>query len=502
MKLKRLFLCAVALLLALNSIAYAVVDTQFVIDGILSCARGDASLQDWLDGPLRSGVGSNSDNYLFVLPRLHPELDYSAYAQDLSAALSGDGIRSVTSRQRSALALIACGGMDLLPEGLVDDTVGQLGIMSYIYGLHLINCGAPSRLWTAENIVEKLFSMRLQDGGWAVTGLYSDVDVTAMCLQAIAASGVDLSAYGGVDEAVNLLSNRQLDSGGFMSVGKENCESAAQVAISLWALGIDPASDARFVKNGNSAVDAVLSYRLPSGGFCHLMDEAENETAGIQVLHAMYVLSDRDGGLFDFSDAPQLAQAARHGWKFWARIAIAACAVLACGLSLIRRHGRAKRLLSVALLTAIALFSVQMIHVETASDYYSASAAPSDPAGHVWLTIRCDTVAGRADDGSTPADGTILERTLIGFAEGDSVYDVLTYAVRQYGIQMEHQGSSENMAYINGINYLYEFDYGDLSGWIYSVNGVQESVGCGSCLVHDGDEIAWEYTLNLGEDLK
>ena len=503
MKLKRLFLCAIALLIALTPVASAVVDTQNVIDGILSCANGGAALQEWLDGPLCAGVGSNSDNYLFVLPRLHPELDYSAYAQELAAAIAGDGIRSVTARQRSALALIACGGIELLPEGLVDDTVGKLGIMSCIYGLHLLNCGAPSKQWSAKSIVEKLLSERMEDGGWAVIGQYSDVDVTAMCLQALAESGVETEELrAAIDEVLDLLSQKQLDNGGYMSMAKENCESAAQVVIALCALDIDPATDARFGKNGTSVVDALLSYRLSSGGFCHLPDDSENETAGIQALHALYALSNPDSALFDFRDAPVLRSSVRHSWKFWVRIAIAVCAVIGCALSLIRRHGRVKRLISVLLVAAVALLAVQLIHVETATDYYSASAAPADPSGNVWLTIRCDTVAGRADDGSTPADGTILPRTQIAFAEGDSVYDVLTYAVRQFGIQMEHQGSSEALAYINGINYLYEFDYGDLSGWIYSVNGVQESVGCGSCLVHEGDEIAWEYTLNLGEDLK
>ena len=139
MKLQRIILCAVALLIALTPIACAVVDTQNVIDGILSYASGDGALQDWLDGVLCAGAGSNSDNYLFVLPRLHPELDYSTYARQLAEAVAGDGIRSVTARQRSGLALIACGGGELLPENLVDDTAGKLGVMSYIYGLHLVN---------------------------------------------------------------------------------------------------------------------------------------------------------------------------------------------------------------------------------------------------------------------------------------------------------------------------------------------------------------------------
>ena len=58
------------------------------------------------------------------------------------------------------------------------------------------------------------------------------------------------------------------------------------------------------------------------------------------------------------------------------------------------------------------------------------------------------------------------------------------------------------MVYIAGINYLYEFEYGDLSGWIYHVNGVSPSVGCADYILKDGDAIEWLYTLNLGEDVR
>jgi hypothetical protein len=55
------------------------------------------------------------------------------------------------------------------------------------------------------------------------------------------------------------------------------------------------------------------------------------------------------------------------------------------------------------------------------------------------------------------------------------------------------------MAYIVGINGIYEMDHGDLSGWIYTVNGESVSVGCSDCELKDGDVIAWEYTLELGK---
>ena len=56
-------------------------------------------------------------------------------------------------------------------------------------------------------------------------------------------------------------------------------------------------------------------------------------------------------------------------------------------------------------------------------------------------------------------------------------------------------------AYIEGINNLYEFDCGELSGWIYSVNGDYPSYGCALYKLKDGDAVMWQYTCDLGADI-
>ena len=58
------------------------------------------------------------------------------------------------------------------------------------------------------------------------------------------------------------------------------------------------------------------------------------------------------------------------------------------------------------------------------------------------------------------------------------------------------------MAYIAGINYLYEFDFGELSGWTYRVNGEVPSVGCDKYELKDGDKVEWIYTCELGKDIR
>ena len=56
------------------------------------------------------------------------------------------------------------------------------------------------------------------------------------------------------------------------------------------------------------------------------------------------------------------------------------------------------------------------------------------------------------------------------------------------------------MTYIAGIRYLYEFDFGDMSGWVYHVNGESPFIGCAGYKVKPGDVIEWMYTLDLGVD--
>ena len=78
-----------------------------------------------------------------------------------------------------------------------------------------------------------------------------------------------------IDRALAALSAAQCADGGFASWGAENAESTAQVVMALCALGIDPAADERFCKEGGSAVTALLGFRggkgILSGGVVAIM---------------------------------------------------------------------------------------------------------------------------------------------------------------------------------------------------------------------------------------
>lgn len=101
-----------------------------------------------------------------------------------------------------------------------------------------------------------------------------------------------------------------------------------------------------------------------------------------------------------------------------------------------------------------------------------------------------------------PKDGWILKPIEVTFYEGESVFNVLSRTLKQNKIHMEFENTPiYNSAYIEGIGNLYEFDCGDLSGWMYKVNDWFPNYGCSRYQLKDGDIIEWIYTCDLGHDI-
>ena len=124
------------------------------------------------------------------------------------------------------------------------------------------------------------------------------------------------------------------------------------------------------------------------------------------------------------------------------------------------------------------------------------------------ISISCATILDNMSELKSgkeefvPSDGWILAASEVEFTEGESVHDILQRVCKDAGIQMESSFSpAYNSAYVEGINNLYEFDCGQLSGWMFSVNGWFPNYGCSKYTVKDGDVINWVYTCNLGKDV-
>lgn len=101
-----------------------------------------------------------------------------------------------------------------------------------------------------------------------------------------------------------------------------------------------------------------------------------------------------------------------------------------------------------------------------------------------------------------PEDGWILEPMTVTFYAGESVFNVLQRTLKEQGIHMEYSYTpAYHSAYVEGINNLYEFDVGEHSGWMYSVNGWFPNYGCSRYRLQDGDVVEWKYTCDLGSDV-
>lgn len=124
------------------------------------------------------------------------------------------------------------------------------------------------------------------------------------------------------------------------------------------------------------------------------------------------------------------------------------------------------------------------------------------------LSVRCDSILSNmawldpAKVELVPSDGVIFAEKTVTFYEGESVFNLLSREMKKNKIHMEFENTPlYNSAYIEGIANLYEFDCGELSGWMYKVNGWFPNYGCSRYKLKDGDKVEWVYTCNLGVDV-
>lgn len=124
------------------------------------------------------------------------------------------------------------------------------------------------------------------------------------------------------------------------------------------------------------------------------------------------------------------------------------------------------------------------------------------------LSIRCDAILDHMDllDKEkwelVPEDGVIFAAKAVSFKEGESVFDLLNREMKGAKIHMEFVDTPMyNSVYIEGINNLYEFDVGALSGWMYKVNGWFPNYGASRYQLENGDIVEWVYTCDLGRDV-
>ena len=362
MKGKRLASLLLALLLVLaccpvpsaqaaDGGGYTHEDIAWYMDGIVSWCAGRLGVSE--DAMLSTqsaeyAAAGGLDWYTLYMYRAGYENDYAAYGSALEDAVSqkyqeNGGLDRVRASEwhRTGLAATACGGdalafgtnatgekINLVADGVYDrgktEDLGAQGINGLTWGLLLLDsrgysvpAGAAD---TRETILTRILSAQSAERGFSLSGEGVSADLTAMTLQALApyqnsthvftvtdkATGttVERTVSEAIELALGALSACQMENGGFGDDG-ESSESAAQVIIALCALGIDPATDARFVKRGGSVLDALLRFAKPDGGFAHTLEkgaDGSNAMAGEQALGALTAYMRFKDGLHSLYD--------------------------------------------------------------------------------------------------------------------------------------------------------------------------------------------------------
>lgn len=300
------FLLALVLLLSLSIPAFAA-ETD-----LAAAVQGSAKYM--LDTVREPQVGSVGGEWAVIglarsgydVPQKYWDAYYAAveaYVSDHKGVLHE---KKYTEYSRLIVALTAIGadptdvaGYNLLtPLGDFDKTIWQ-GINGPIWALIALDSGsyampqnpAAKTQATRQMYVDEILARQLDDGGWNLTDKggagESDPDITGMALQALAGYQSQTEVKAAIDRALTCLSAAQESDGGYASHNTSSSESVVQVIVGLCALGVD-LNDARFVKNGHTLLENLLSYRQENGSFLHTSaGNGDSQMASEQGLYGM-----------------------------------------------------------------------------------------------------------------------------------------------------------------------------------------------------------------------
>lgn len=464
--------------------------------------------------------------------------------------MSSEGFVAPTELQRAAVVLSAFGecSRELIDAAAYNNVeLDRQGFNAWIWALIAANCSGTEAdsgsANTRRSLAEHILSAQLPDGGFALRGESADCDITAAAIYALAPLSDNSDISAALERAVARLSELQLDSGGFASMGTENCESSAQAVMAFAATGLDE-SDARVSR----AIEAILKYKREDGGFAHLPDGSSNGLASAQAAEAFTALQllsrgeqlfapirssnanavettdangsgDADGSagsianvleasiesdaeLFLSSQQSTRSMSGLHiKLIISAALALTAAALLIAGLA-----GRKKSLLALAAVSILAAGAVWLLDIRTPEEYYAQT-----ESGSLTVTVSadCRTALENMDDivesinpiSVIPEDGIVIAQCEVALNEGATAFDALTAAARNQRVSVDYVGSVYGV-YVNGIGYIYEFGFGEMSGWIYRVNGELPNISAGKYELQEGDFVEFVYTCDMGRDLE
>ena len=269
-------------------------------------------------GLARGGYYANDSQYFAdYYDRIVEYVNEKAAEINMSGAL--DKSKSTdNSRLIMALAAIgknatSVGNWDLVEAYSANgiNWIRKQGMNGTIWTLIALDCGGyeTSDPTIRQQCVDAIIAAQHNDGGWSLVTAKaqpSNVDITGMTLTALYPYRDQPAVKEACDEAFAWLSESQLENGGFPYGKGETSESCVWAIVACTTWGINPDTDPRFIKNGYSAVDNLLTYYLEDEAkFEHGRGAGANAMATDQATYGLIAYDRLVKGkpsLYDYSD--------------------------------------------------------------------------------------------------------------------------------------------------------------------------------------------------------
>lgn len=455
----------------------------------------------------------------------------SSVEKHVAELAEGGAFVRPTEYQRAAICIAVAGGDASQAAQLGAfgcDYLDKQGFNAYIWALIAINVtglDAPENsVNTAESLTNYIISQQHEDGSFSLIGDGGDVDITAAAVYALCGTDVP-GALQSAERGAEWLSGFE----SYSTMGIRNCESTAQAVMALSAAG--------YTEKALEAASQLDEYHR-DGGYAHLPDGEINAMATAQTMEAFTALelAQRGESLFgivsmipfvnessedaaetaetsaDYQTVPQTAEtsenSAESGGFTGTHIKIIISALLGAGAlacAVIFCVKRRAAFIPAAVLLAALSGGVWLLDIRTADEYYAQSTT-----GGLHVTFSADCLAALDDMESIdedinpadviPADGIVIEECGLSLPEGSSAFDALTAAARAQKVRVDYTGGAYG-TYVRSIGYISEFGFGELSGWMYRVNGKFPNTSVSNYILSEGDVVEFVYTCDLGKDV-
>ncbi len=374
-----------------------------------------------------------------------------AYINSVIDALTGSSVGETTyAKAIIALQSIGADPQKIYPHKsstFISAAAGLSGLAEHDpsawvapYTLAALNQGDYGTDALEQEIIAAVLANQAGDGSWSEWG--DSIQTTANVIAGLAFYyGTNSTVTTALDKAIAYLSAAQKADGSFDAYGTgPDANTAAMVIIALSALGIDPDGDARFIKGGVSALDALAAFGLAdNSGFGYTDNTEFNPSAteqGFRALIAAKAVKDRGTAfnIYDFSaNEVEPARYTTSGGGGGSRPSAS----------------DEKITVSFALKT----------HEESWIDAREVKVSKGSSVGELFVQV--------------------LEEE-----------DRLSYVNQEGYISSVTKGGKT----------LAARDLGKNSGWKYMVNGVSPAVGMNDKKLSDGDEVVWYYVVDYTKD--